>query len=524
MELTETQTLSPKDLLASTLTVAIVLSSINLDAIGAPSDRPLTPEQYSSQKAQYLRYQQYVQVQMQRMQQALDLQKQQRQQLARQEKLKAAQADSNVPAKPKSPVKHAPIRREDVLLVMPAAGAKGDEIKEAIEGAQGEICGGFGVGGLRVILVKSRPGQGMTVKLQRALAADTRNFKHVDFNRQSEGDFIPTTEPTFSRAWHIGRMKIHQAWDILLKYNSFPMPLALFDSGVQGPESWVSGHGADTTGKVGNKKANDLDIDGLFSDTIEDQEQDIIEIGNNIKTLTYGIIDGNGHGTKIASIINGSPYNGKGAAGVNPQVPVFPVKVGDGPPGGKPITDELSMIKAMCVMYDTANTRIISISFRNIMISDDFPILHEFFKDWYYRKNGLIFCSAGNASQNRSMSNAPYLNVVSMMAQKDGMRLAENSGSGTAIDYTAPGEDIQVCNQQGDADTVSGTSYSTPLVAGVASMIWTINPKLKNTEVEKILRDSCENSPTKGVWNSDFGWGMPNAFDACTLAAGTLNR
>lgn len=517
---TEARTLSIRDVLASTLTIAIAISCVNREAIGAPSDKPLTPEQFTQQRDQYLRYQKYVQAQMARMQQTMDQQKQQQQQLQKQQ---AAQKTSAAdPPKPKPPVKHVPIRREDVLLVMPAAGAKGDEIRDAIEGAQGEICGGFGGGSLRVILVKARPGT--VVKLQRALAADTRLFKHVDFNRPCEGDWIPTTEPTFPRAWHIGRMKIHQAWDVLAKHNNFPMPLALFDTGVQGSgtESWVSGHGADATGKVGNERTDNLDIDGVGD--IQDQEQDIIRIGNNIQTLTYGIIDQNGHGTKIASLINGSPYNRLGAAGVNPQVPVFPVKIADGPPDTKPRSDDLALIKAMCVMYDAANTRIINISYSGFMKSDVHPILHEFFKDWYYRKNGLIFISAGNAGESRSMRNEPYISVVSMIAQKDGLILRENSGRGTAIDYTAPGEDLQVVDQKGEAKTVDGTSYSTPLVAAVASMIWTINPKLKNTEVEKILRDSCENRPTKGVWNSEFGWGMPNAFDACTLAEATVNK
>ncbi len=42
-------------------------------------------------------------------------------------------------------------------------------------------------------------------------------------------------------------------------------------------------------------------------------------------------------------------------------------------------------------MYDMANTRIINISYSDMMSAKDHPILHEFFKDWYNRKKWTDF-------------------------------------------------------------------------------------------------------------------------------------
>lgn len=143
-------------------------------------------------------------------------------------------------------------------------------------------------------------------------------------------------------------------------------------------------------------------------------------------------------------------------------------------------------------------------------------VLHEFFKDWYYRKNGLVFVSAGNAGENLSMANQPYVNCVSAMGNVAGMKLAKTSSwqsaSGTAVDFTAPGQNIQVVDIDNNPKTVSGTSFASPIVAGVASMIWHINGKLKNSEVEKIMRDNCENTDGANAWNPKFGWGMPDAY------------
>ncbi|WP_336139989.1 hypothetical protein, partial [Klebsiella pneumoniae] len=67
------------------------------------------------------------------------------------------------------------------------------------------------------------------------------------------------------------------------------------------------------TTSLENDAVNDLGFDfdgllgtGLFSDSIKDQENDIVHIGNYLKTMTYAIKDENGHGTWTGCTINGS--------------------------------------------------------------------------------------------------------------------------------------------------------------------------------------------------------------------------
>ena len=104
------------------------------------------------------------------------------------------------------------------------------------------------------------------------------------------------------------------------------MPVAVFDTGTQGPEPFLVDRGADCTGDKTRDKADGINLDGflgtgLFSDSIKDQEKDIIKIGSDIRARTSGNVDPNGHGTWVGCTITGSPYNSLGAAGVNPLVP-----------------------------------------------------------------------------------------------------------------------------------------------------------------------------------------------------------
>lgn len=97
--------------------------------------------------------------------------------------------------------------------------------------------------------------------------------------------------------------------------------------------------------------------------------------------------------------------------------------------------------------------------------------------------------------------------------------LATNGGwaasSGRCVDFAAPGLDIPVSNPDGTAASVSGSSFSSPIVAGVAALILSINPKLTNKQVETILVNSCHGVNGR---NTKFGYGMPDAEKAVKMA------
>ncbi|MBN1539086.1 MAG: S8 family serine peptidase, partial [Candidatus Thermoplasmatota archaeon] len=105
-------------------------------------------------------------------------------------------------------------------------------------------------------------------------------------------------------------------------------------------------------------------------------------------------------------------------------------------------------------------------------------------------------------------------------------------------DIAAPGTNIT--QLQPDTDRVtgdasgngygnrgSGTSYATPLVAGVVSLVLEANPQLedRNEIVKEVLKYTADrkNPPTfpelDPFWEKDFGYGVVDAYAATLLAA-----
>lgn len=61
------------------------------------------------------------------------------------------------------------------------------------------------------------------------------------------------------------------------------------------------------------------------------------------------------------------------------------------------------------------------------------------------------------------------------------------SNSGPEVSITAPGNYIYSCYADSAYDYMSGTSMATPVVTGVAGLLWSINPELTGAEVKEII-------------------------------------
>jgi subtilisin family serine protease len=99
-------------------------------------------------------------------------------------------------------------------------------------------------------------------------------------------------------------------------------------------------------------------------------------------------------------------------------------------------------------------------------------------------------------------------------------------------DVTAPGTDITQCvysqNPLGSADGYggrgSGTSYATPLVAGVVALMLEANQNITSSVAKEILRMTAQRTgePTfpelDPFWNKDYGYGVVDSFEAVRAA------
>lgn len=86
-----------------------------------------------------------------------------------------------------------------------------------------------------------------------------------------------------------------------------------------------------------------------------------------------------------------------------------------------------------------------------------------------------------------------------------------NSAGVIKPDVMAQGRSSAIVNQYGQVDYSSGTSFSSPIMAGAVASLWQAVPYLKNDVVMQAIRESASlyNSPTYNM-----GYGIPDFGDA----------
>jgi len=74
-------------------------------------------------------------------------------------------------------------------------------------------------------------------------------------------------------------------------------------------------------------------------------------------------------------------------------------------------------------------------------------------------------------------------------------------------DIVAPGKGVLLTDGTSGYVLQDGTSYATPLVAGLAACLLQLNPELTNNEIKRLLRENATHSATP---NHCYGYGVPN--------------
>ena len=106
-------------------------------------------------------------------------------------------------------------------------------------------------------------------------------------------------------------------------------------------------------------------------------------------------------------------------------------------------------------------------------------------------------------------------------SDKDDVR-APASGFGPGLDLIAPG--VAVAGLAGTDDTNaalalgSGASFAAPCVAGVASLMLSINGNLHAADLRQLLSESADPVVPNKVWDHQIGWGRLNALHAVKSA------
>jgi subtilisin family serine protease len=205
--------------------------------------------------------------------------------------------------------------------------------------------------------------------------------------------------------------------------------------------------------------------------------------------------DENGHGTQMAGIIAGLPFEGLDGfeyQGLAPDAKIIPLKTIDG--YGTIYTLSFAQRVERALKWIEGNHKRYNISIVSMSIGVHKPDFEATFADEVKRLNEagvLLIASAGHFGRATLEYPAADPNVYSAGVVDVEDRIPQEQQRGPDLDILGPGSKIQILHK-GSAYIVSGTasSYPTPFIAGAAALIKQINPDWKPAQIMDILRDS----------------------------------
>jgi len=206
--------------------------------------------------------------------------------------------------------------------------------------------------------------------------------------------------------------------------------------------------------------------------------------------------DSHGHGTTVAGTIGMIGNNKIGGAGINWNASIMPVKVDTA-------TNSLTAANiAKGIIWAADNgANVISMS----VGSSSHSITMQNAVDHAYNKGCVIVASAGNDGKNAVAYPARYPNVLGVGATSNGSARAAWSNYGEGINVVSSGG-YHSTSATGGYIGASGTSYSSPMVSALASLVWALNPGLTNDQVCRMIEANCK--MIGDGFNEQTGFGM----------------
>ena len=343
----------------------------------------------------------------------------------------------------------------------------------------------------------------------RAIAARLTQLSDVEY---AQPDYVlqpmgtTPNDPMYSQQWHYydtWGINAPAAWDITT--GSTSIVVAVIDTGI-------TDH-ADLSGRTvpGYDFISDIwtanDGNGRDSDPSDPGDWTAL---NDCYSGWPGS-NSSWHGTHVAGTIGAASNNGQGVAGINWVSKILPVRV-LGKCGGytSDIVDGMRWAAGLSVsgVTDNANpAKVENMSLGGYSSSPPYcdTAMQSAVND-VVAAGATVVVAAGNSNDDASHYSPASCNGVITVAATDqnGNRsiwnLANNAASnyGSVVEISAPGTSVLSTLNTGTqgpvADTYqfyNGTSMATPHVAGVASLVLSLNPTLTPNQVLQILQSTA---------------------------------
>ena len=243
---------------------------------------------------------------------------------------------------------------------------------------------------------------------------------------------------------------------------------------------------------------------------LDEDHQDFSNKGVRGVQLSNGLTwfqDGLGHGTHVAGTIGAeegtSGILGRNrVTGVAPDVNLLIVRVFDN--GGRFVSASSLIDAALACEQNGADITNMSLGGGGASRTEENAFIG-------IRQRGtLVIASAGNSGNTQFSYPASYQTIMSVAAIDRNRRLASFSQRNSRVDIAGPGVSVLSSRTGGGVTTKSGTSMSSPHVAGVAALVWSFRPNASANDVERALINSAVDLGAAGRDNS-YGNGLVQA-------------
>jgi len=241
---------------------------------------------------------------------------------------------------------------------------------------------------------------------------------------------------------------------------------------------------------------------------------DFVNGDNNPDDPTHdGPMDDDGHGTHVAGTV-AAEDNESGVVGVAPEAKLYALKALE---GGSGYWSDIMAALQWCVDngIQVTNNSYGSSGDPGYTVKDAF--------DNSATAGVLHVAAAGNSGNPPGRGDnvgypARYLSVIAVAATDQSDKRARFSSTGPDVELAAPGVAINSTLLGGGYGEKNGTSMASPHVAGVAALVWAVNPGWSNETVRTQLRDTAEDLGDSSL----YGNGLVNAAEAAPPTTDTI--
>jgi thermitase len=350
------------------------------------------------------------------------------------------------------------------ILVSPNAGLPDAVFKKLIKehGANASRK----LNGLNVYVVEMNPGR------EKALVQAMKRNPHVKF---AELDGVVQMQQTpvdtyYGSAWHLPKISAPAAWDIA---TGAGITIAVLDTGVD------SSH-PDLAARI---------VPGWNT------------YDNNSNTA-----DVYGHGTKVAGAAAAIGNNSVGVTGVAWNAKIMPMRISN----TSGYITYFSMVANAITWAADHGARVANISYgvENVAAVQSAA-------QYMRNKGGVVVTAGGNNGALDASANTSTMITVAATDSADAR--ASWSTYGPPIDIAAPGVGIWTTTNGGGYGAVNGTSFSSPITAGVVALMLSANPSLKADQIDSLLMKSVVDLGAAGR-DDYFGAGRIDAYKAVLAA------